>query len=205
MSDQSSSGKQPTGSSKKPTSPARNIIGLVVLVAVVVIGGLEVWAKTRYNTAVKALDARSQDETQGLLTVNEAESLLGTAPDGPGTDVKEPFRSFTKKTYTWNGLLKSYTVTAFYTQGQDPRLHHFESDGAKYNPEPNAGPKPAALNESTGVTRMPPATKEAMPETTESAPTASPAAAESKPADTEAKEPAKPDSTPAPDPAKAPK
>jgi hypothetical protein len=220
MSDQSSSGKEHTGSSKKPVSPMRKFIGLVVLLAVLVIGGLEVWAKTAYTMAVKALDARSQDENQGLLAVNEAEILLGRAADGPGTDVTESLRTFTKKTYTWRGLLKSYTVTAFYTEGADPRLHHFETEGAKFVPEPQAArPQPApATNEPTAAIARPGVTKEPTAATPEPAATKEPTAATPKPATapaptsaeltpaaTKAPDPAKPNTAPAPDPSKVPK
>ena len=69
MSDLSSSDTGKPGSPKKRVSPARNLIGLVVLLAVLAVGWLEYSAKSKYNAAVKALEARSQDEEQGLLTV----------------------------------------------------------------------------------------------------------------------------------------
>ena len=158
MSDLSSPGPESTGPPKphapqkvvivKPVSPVRNVIGLIVLVVVVVVGGLEVWAKMGYNSAVKSLDARSQDETKGLLAVDEAESLFRKSPDGPGIDSPETHQTFTRKTYTWRGLINSYTLTAYYTKGADPRLHHFETDGAKFQPEPitrQPNPSPPAL------------------------------------------------------------
>ena len=57
-------------------------------------------------------------------------------------------RTFTKTTYTWRGALRSYTLAAYYTKGPGPCLHHFESEGAKYEPEPApkapSGPGPAS-------------------------------------------------------------
>jgi hypothetical protein len=148
MSDPSSPpvGKSKTGLTKKPVSPARNIIGLVVLVVVVVVGGLEYSAKSGYNTAVTALDARTKDESRELMTASESEGLLGRAPDGPARDVQVDGRTFAKKTFTWRGALKSYTVAAFYTKHADARLHHFETPGATPTPEAadeTAGPPSA--------------------------------------------------------------
>ena len=131
MSGPSSTGTENTGSSKKQVSPVRKAVGLVALLAMLVICGIQYWAFFGYNRAVKALDARTTDEDKGLLQVAEAESLLGRQPDGPGGDVDEGARSFTKKTYTWRGL-RSYTLTAFYTKEANPYLHHFETEGAKY-------------------------------------------------------------------------
>jgi len=142
MSDPSSSGTEKTGSSKKRVSPARNILGLVILLAVAAVAWFQLSPKFRYNAAVKALEARANDEQKDLLSVKEAESLLGKSPDGPGSDVQDIQGNFTKKTYTWSGLFKSYTLTTFYTKEKDSRLHHFETEGEKYAPEPPA----ASLN-----------------------------------------------------------
>jgi hypothetical protein len=140
MSDMSSAGAEKTGSSKKKVSPARNAIGIVVLIAVVVFGWLQYSAKSGYNAAATALNGRIEDEDKGLLMVDEAERLIGKAPDGPGSDTEEGNRTFTKKTYSWPGVLKSYTLTAFYTKEANPYLHHFEA-GAKLAAEPIADAK----------------------------------------------------------------
>ena len=62
MSDPGSTGNEKTGSSKKKISPVRNVVGIVVLVAVIVAGFFQYSAVFAYNRAMKALDARSQDE-----------------------------------------------------------------------------------------------------------------------------------------------
>jgi hypothetical protein len=169
------------GPSKKGVSPARNAIGVVVLVAVVVVGWLEYSAKSGYNNAVTTLDARTQNETSELMAAKDVEALIGKSPDGPGEDVNLDGRTFTKKTYTWRGVLKSYPLTAYYTKQQDPRLHHFQTEGAKpagpaaeggveptaaTTPAPTPAPAgpgtaaPAEPNSPTPVTRGPdPATK----------------------------------------------
>jgi hypothetical protein len=135
MSAPRSSGAVNTGSPKKPVSPARNAIGLVLLIAVVIWCWFEYSAKSGYNSAVHALDARTKDETKALMPVAEAETLMGKAPDGPGTEFKDSFQMFTKKSYTWRGVLKKYTLTAYYTTGIDPCLHHYATEGATYDPE----------------------------------------------------------------------
>jgi hypothetical protein len=147
MSEPSSSDTAKAGPPKKGVSPARHAIGLVVLVAVLIVGWLEFSAKNGYNAAVTALNARSQDEEKELMTVQEAESLLGKSPDGPETVVQDSGRTFTKKTYTWHGLIKSYPLSAFYTKSTDPRLHHFETEEAKYVPE--EAPRPPDLGTIT--------------------------------------------------------
>jgi hypothetical protein len=131
MSDPGSAGNETTVPTKKKVSPARNVIGLIVLIVMIAIGWFQYSAVIGYNAAVKAMDARTTAEDKDLMSVQEAETLLGKAPDGPGTDFQEGNRSFTTKTYSWWGPLKSYTLTAFYTKGASPYLHHFETEGAK--------------------------------------------------------------------------
>ena len=139
MSDPSRSPGENTGSPRKKVSPTRNVIGLIVLVAVLALAGFHYAALIRYTFAVKALDARALDDDKGLMTNQEADSLLGKAPDGPGSDFTEEGRSFTKKTYTWQGPLKSFTLTAFYTNGAAAFLHHFEAQGEQLA-RPNGRP-----------------------------------------------------------------
>ncbi len=135
MSDPSPSPTENTGSPTKNVSPTRNLIGLIVLVVVLAAAGFQYAALIRYTIAVKALDARAVDDDKGLMTSQEADSVLGKAPDGPGSDFTEEGRNFTKKTYTWQGPLKSFTLTAVYTNGTDAFLHHFETQGEKYVPK----------------------------------------------------------------------
>jgi hypothetical protein len=227
MPDPSSAGNDKTGPAKKPVSPARNAVGVVVLIAVLAVGWIQYSARSAHNAAVNALNERTQDETKGLMTVSEAEKLIAKPADGPGVDVKEVNATYTKQTYTWSGLLKSYTLTAYYTKGAEPGLHHFESEGAKYTPEtPAAVPVPAVSQRGTakGGGRPKPATdsdaKSPDPSAakTQTAPSATnktePADATPKaattpaPIDAGATKPAdaspKPDSKPAPVPGKGP-
>jgi hypothetical protein len=153
MSDPSTSEPSKPGSSKKPISPARKIIGAVALVALVGVAWLEYSALLGYNSAVRALQARSQDESKDLMTVEEAETLMGKSPDGPGTDLEYVVQTFknipqtlTKKEYTWRGVFKSHTLTAFYTQSKNASLHHFETEGAQVESEPVAQ-GPSHVNE----------------------------------------------------------
>jgi hypothetical protein len=150
MSDPSSVGNDKTGPAKKQVSPARNAVGVVVLIAVLAVGWIQYSARSAYTAAVTALNDRMLDETKGLMTVSEAETLIAKPADGPGVDVKEENANYTKKIYTWSGLLKSFTLTAYYTKGAEPGLHHIESEGAKYTPEtPAAVPAPAVSKRGT--------------------------------------------------------
>jgi hypothetical protein len=130
MSEASPSAPEKAGTPKQPVSPARNIIGLIVLVAVIAIGWLQYSARGGYNTAVEALNHRLEDEDHGLMTQQEAEQLIGKEADDAGSEVKEDAATYIKKTYTWRGVLKSYTLTAFYTKQQQPALHHIKTEGA---------------------------------------------------------------------------
>jgi hypothetical protein len=182
-----------TDASKQPISPVRHAIGLVVLVAVLAIGWLEYSARRGYNAAVNALNERTQEEDKELMTVQEAESLLGKQPDGPATDAEDGGRVYTKKTYTWHGLIRSYPLTAFYTKEKDAHLHHFETEGAHLAAAPpatgvNEPPPPLA-----GAHPAPPAAAEAHPGPPPAAktPSAPPPAAGAHPAPPPASSPAK--------------
>jgi len=212
MSDVTSSKTEKAGPPKKGVSAARSVIGIVILIAVAAFAWLEYSAKSGYNAAVNALNARTQDENQGLLTLQEAQSLLGKAPDGPGSDVHDINRDFTKMTYSWRGLLKPYTLTAYYTKGASSYLHHFETEGATVAPEPAAaGPEPVTVaapvpaptpkggksaSEPTGEGSKPTTTTAAVPAQT---PTGAKSASEP------AGEGSKPTTTTAPVPAQTPK
>jgi hypothetical protein len=142
MSDVTSSETERAVPPKKSVSSTRNFIALLVLLAVAALGWIEYSAKSAYNAAVTKLDARTQDENKGLVSVQEAETMLGKEADTPGTDIHDTLRDYTRKTYSWRGLLKPYTITAFYTKGANPYLHHFETEGAKPPAEPVIGENP---------------------------------------------------------------
>ncbi len=131
MSNPTSSRAAKSGTSNKGRPPARNLIGLVLLVVVVAVGWLQYSALGGYNSAVKSLDSRTKAEDQSLMTLEETEKLIGRSPDGPGTTSKERDRTIIKKTYTWPGMLKSYKLTVFYMKLSDIRLLRYETEVAK--------------------------------------------------------------------------
>jgi hypothetical protein len=126
------SGPNPEGAApaKKPVSPLRNAIGLIALVAVSVIGFVEVNSKYQFSAAVTALNKRSEDENKDLMTEKETNALLGRQPDRQGVDVGEMGSVMTRKTYTWPSLTGRRVLTAYFTKQSDPRLHHYETPGA---------------------------------------------------------------------------
>ena len=133
MSEPSSVGPEKTVPAKKPVSPARNIIGLIVLVGVLVVRLVSSISETAASMRPwRHSKLGLQDEDKDLMTVQEAENLLGKEADGPAVDFQEGVWNFDKKTYTWRGLLKNYTLTAYYTKEKDSRLHHYETEGSKY-------------------------------------------------------------------------
>ena len=140
MSEPSSVGPEKSSPPKKPISPARNLIGLVILAAVLVVCWFEYSAVLGFNAAVKALESRTNSEEQNLATVPEAEALLNKAADGPAEEFHDGAFNFSKKTYTWKGVLKQHTLTAYYTNEKEPKLHHFETEGSKYDLKANQPP-----------------------------------------------------------------
>ena len=115
MSDASSLG--PAKTTAKPFWPTRNIIGLIILAGVTAVGVIEYTAYFGHKWAVAALNSRAADEDKELMTITEAEKLLGKESDGPASGFTEGVWNFDQKTYTWSGLLKKHTVTAYYTKG----------------------------------------------------------------------------------------
>jgi hypothetical protein len=205
MSDPGSTGTESASAPKKKVSPARNAIGLIVLIIMLVFCGFQYAAVLGYNAAVKALDKRTQQEDKDLLGVSEAETLLGKAPDGPGHDVEDSNRKFTMKKYTWHGVIASYTITAYYTQGAGAYLHHFEPEGAKYAPEEVAQAPSVPVAAAPGSRKGRGKTKSQAPP---DAPSKAAAASTTVPAKANAAPPAAETSKPAPapvtDPARAP-
>jgi hypothetical protein len=114
-------------------------MGVVLLVVLAGWATLEFTARNAYNAAVTAINDRIADEEKDTLTVDETEKILGKAPDDAGTSVREGPWDFTKKTYTWRGLAKSYTLTAYYTKQAPPSLHHVETEGAHLTKDQPAG------------------------------------------------------------------
>jgi hypothetical protein len=130
MSQPGSVGPEKTVPAKKPISPARRIVSLILLAGVIGFGCVEVIPKWGYNAAVAKLEARTAEENKDLMTMQEAEALMGKAADGPAVDFRQNNFDFSKKTYTWNGLVWHYTVTAFYTKEKTtPHLHHYATEG----------------------------------------------------------------------------
>ncbi len=150
MSEPSPSAPGKAGPPKKQVSPARNAIGLVVLIAVVVVGCFEVYAKYfGYNPAANALDKRLKDEDHGLPSLEETEKLIGKPADDVGGEVQVGGNRFLRKTYTWKGLINNYTLAAYYRLGSVPALDHIEAN-EKFEPQPAQTPPPAPSGEAKG-------------------------------------------------------
>ena len=107
---------------KKGVSPVRNAIGLVVLIAVVVVGVLRsTSAMASFNSAVNALNDRMADEDKDLMTQSEAETLIGKPPDDAGSDFQLGSATYTKKTYTWKGTDQALHADGVLHQGERSR------------------------------------------------------------------------------------
>jgi hypothetical protein len=137
MTDQSPSDTDKVTPPKKTVSPARNAVGLVALVVVLIVGGIQLSSMAAFRSAVNKLNERMEDDNKELLTQAEAEAIIGKTPDDGGTDTVEAGRVYSVKNYTWKGLLKSYTLAAYYSKEQpNARLYRIEPEGQKLEQEP---------------------------------------------------------------------
>ncbi|MDB5349766.1 MAG: hypothetical protein JWN86_1013 [Planctomycetota bacterium] len=116
---------------KAKVSPARNVVGLVLLVVFGTTAIVETMANRGFNAAATALKKRLPEETSDsnavvaeLPTKEEAEKILGKSPDGPL--VKED--GMRKATYTWRGVIRKHVITAFYTDEAKPKLNKFATE-----------------------------------------------------------------------------
>jgi hypothetical protein len=87
------------------------------------------------------------------MTMQEAESLIGRNADGSAVDFQQGSRTLAKKTYTWNGLLWHYTLTAHYSKEKDPHLIEYKTDGADIPQEPAPAPGAAPVAVKTDTTK----------------------------------------------------
>ena len=115
---------------RKKVSPARNAVGVVLLVGFTTVAILEYKATRDYSAAVRKLD-RAMGSANGLMPINEVEAMLGRKPDGPPTMDEGRKRM----TYTWPGVVRPLLVrlgavpanalTAYYNNDKTPKLLTF--------------------------------------------------------------------------------
>ncbi len=112
------------GKPRAKVSPARNVVGLVLLVAFAGAATIEFLAINGFNSAVGALKKRMPKDGDDPTALNaelpaksEVEKILGKTPDGP----LESTGGEKKATYTWQGLRK-HVLTTYYSTGKDPAL-----------------------------------------------------------------------------------
>jgi hypothetical protein len=112
----------------KKVSPARNIVGAVLLVTFSGIAILEFYAKNGFNQAVAALERRLPKDSDArvieLPSRVEAEKILGRKADGPLVNEGAEQRA----TYTWRGPVRKHMVTAYYTTDKAPSLVRISTD-----------------------------------------------------------------------------
>lgn len=105
----------------KKTSTARNVVGLILLLAIGGAGISELWANRSYNAAVARLNERlGKNDPEAIEenpTRDEVNAILAKAPN-PGGESKA------KASYTWNGVFRKYTLTVEY---EDQEPYHFTS------------------------------------------------------------------------------
>lgn len=121
-----------TAAGRAKVSPARNILGVILLILFSTTAVMEFLANRRFSTAVDAIQKRMPKEpssgsaiVEDLPTQVETETILGRSPDGPL--VSEDGNQ--KATYTWQGLLRKHVLTAYYTNALKPHLIRVATDG----------------------------------------------------------------------------
>jgi hypothetical protein len=106
----------------------RNGFGLVVLITVAVVGILEMKARYGVTQAVKRLESAQSDlETNRFapaLTKEQVQIILGQPPARP--DDREGV--FDKQIYVWNGVFRSYILSAYFLGDEPKKLESFWVD-----------------------------------------------------------------------------
>ncbi|MBX6316015.1 MAG: hypothetical protein IRY99_24345 [Isosphaeraceae bacterium] len=108
---------------KKRVSPARNAIGLSLLVVCATVAYLEWNANRQHGAAVRKLERYLDQEQDNMLSRDEVEKMIGRAADGPASN--ENLQQ--KVTYTWRGVIRKHVLTAYYTGDSKPRLIRIET------------------------------------------------------------------------------
>jgi hypothetical protein len=100
---------------KAKVSPVRNIVGLVLLIALVVVAFVEFQAVQQAKAACQKVNKRLEAEESDLPTQKEIETMIGRKPDGPGTTEGDQVTL----QYTWRGIFRKHTMTAVYRKTTD--------------------------------------------------------------------------------------
>jgi hypothetical protein len=109
---------KPKGKNQKKVSPARNAIGVVLLVSLSTVAYLEWSANRRSGAAISKLNEILGKEEGDLLSMKEVEDLIGRKPDGPAIEEN----GVLKVTYTWKGVFRQYPLFAIYRNQSPPML-----------------------------------------------------------------------------------
>jgi hypothetical protein len=106
----------------------RPLAAFLALVALVVVGTIELRANRAAGAAVRAIEARMAGAGEGdgnpLPTRAEVERLIGRRAVGPPATAPDGSLA---ALYRWAGLFRSYEVRAYYSPGPVPRLARFEA------------------------------------------------------------------------------
>jgi hypothetical protein len=109
----------------------RAVAAFLVLIALVVVGTLELRANRAAGAAARAIEAlmagAGDSDSSTLPTRGEVEQAIGRRVVGtPATAADGSLEAV----YRWAGVFRSYEVRAYYSPGAVPRLVRFETRGA---------------------------------------------------------------------------
>lgn len=105
------------------TTLARNLAGLIWLIVLLIVMAWELSATLGYNAAVGMADPVQLRREGGEIARAEFEKRIGKRPDGPIQDIGGQDRA----TYTWRGVFRSHTLTAFFERDADQTLLNVET------------------------------------------------------------------------------
>lgn len=112
---------------KAKVSPARNIIGLVLLIVCAAAAAVEILATRGYNAAVahleKIIPQDSTDPTAKKVPRADVERLIGKAPSG---ELKKLGGGEEEALYVWQGL-RRHAVKAYYESQAPENIIRFET------------------------------------------------------------------------------
>ena len=116
--------EQPKPAARRKVSPARNAIGVVLLLAFSAVAFKEWDANRRSTAAIARLNEALAKDDGDLLSMEQVEGLIGRKPDGPAVPNPggNPVGQELKVEYTWRGVFRKYPLVAIYTNRSRPSL-----------------------------------------------------------------------------------
>jgi hypothetical protein len=127
---------------KKKVSLARNAIATLLLASFSTVAYMEWSANRQASAAFRKLNETLDKDNGELLSMKEAEDLIGRKPDGPAVEENGTL----KVTYRWKGVFRQYPLIAIYKKQSPPKLLQISTANGERPPpaDPRAGQVPGS-------------------------------------------------------------